>query len=84
MMKYTRETAISRLLKSYQTYYNVHVFGEEQKPVTARCDFFEHSQKYVLSRKAELWTADSEEFLYLLDIPHLTKEIYEKWRGYVY
>ncbi len=84
MMKYTRETAISRLLKSYQTYYNVHVFGEEQKPVTARCDFFEHSQKYVLSRKAELWTADSEEFLYILDIPHLTKEIYEKWRDYVY
>ena len=71
-MGYTRETAIARLLKSYEAYYDVHLFEDEQIPITARCDFFEHSQKYVISRKAELWSADCEEFLYLLDIPHLT------------
>ena len=83
-MQYTRETAIARLIESYKTYYNVHMFNDEQIPVTARCDFFEHSQKYVLSRKAELWSADCEEFLYLLDIPHLTLEQFEKWRDYVH
>ncbi len=83
-MQYSRESAISRLLKSYETYYNVTVFNEERTPVTARCDFFEHSQKYVVSKKAELWSADGEEFLYILDIPHLTLKLYEEWRDYVY
>ena len=56
---------------------------DDQTPITARCDFFEHSEKYVLSKKAELWSADNEEFLYLVDIPHLTLELYEKWRDYI-
>ena len=57
----------------------------EQKdyPLIARCDFFEHSQKYVISRKAELWAADREEFLYLFNVPELTMEIFEKWKAYV-
>jgi hypothetical protein len=38
----------------------------------------------VISKKAELWTADNEEFLYLINIPHLTCELYEKWRDYVH
>lgn len=80
----TRESAIARLLKSYQTYYNVTLFEEEQTPIAARCDFFEHAGKYVISKKAELWTADNEEFLYILDVPHLTLETFEKWRDYVY
>lgn len=80
----TREIAIDRLLKSYSAYYNIYKFDEEHKPLTARCDFFEHSEKYVLSKKAELWSVNSEEFLYLLDIPHLTVELFEKWRDFVY
>lgn len=83
-MKYTCETAINRLLKSYAVYYNITMFNDERTPITARCDFFEHSQKYVVSKKAELWSANSEEFLYILNIPHLTKELFEKWRNYVY
>ena len=38
----------------------------------------------MISKKAELWTADNEEFLYLINIPHLTRELYEKWRDYVH
>ena len=82
-MQYTRETAIARLLKRYQTYYNITLFEEDKTPIRARCDYFEHSEKYVVSRKAELWSADCEEFLYLLDIPHLTLSLYEKWRDYI-
>ena len=80
----TREAVIARLLKSYQSYYNIILLEDEQLPIKARCEFFEHSEKYVISKRAELWSADSEEFLYILDIPHLTLELYEKWRDYVY
>lgn len=83
-MLYTREAAIDRLLKSFKVYYNISMFSDERTPITARCDFFEHSQKYVLSKKAELWSADSEEFLYILNIPRLTLDLFEKWRDYVY
>lgn len=83
-MQYTRDEAAERLLNSFQTYYNVNMFDDEQTPITARCDFFEHSQKYVVSKKAELWSTDCEEFLYILSIPHLTRELFEKWRDYVH
>ncbi|MCI8994436.1 MAG: hypothetical protein HFI30_01925 [Lachnospiraceae bacterium] len=83
-MEYTRGAAIQRLLKSFEAYYDVHKCEPEEAPLTARCEYFEHSEKYVISKKAELWSADSEEFLYLLDIPHLTKELYEKWRNMIY
>lgn len=79
-MQYTRDMAVERLIKSYQTYYNIHVLDEEHVPIVARCDFFEHSQKYVLSKRAELWSANSEEFLYLISIPNLNLEIFETCR----
>lgn len=72
-----RTEILEKLYKVYRSYYNITEFEEEQRPLIARCDFFEHSEKYVLSRKANLWSADGEEFLYLFEIPHLTKEIYE-------
>ena len=81
-MQYTRETAITKLLESYRAYFNIIMFEEEQKPLTAICEFFEHSEKFVLSRKAELWSADCEEFIYLFDVECLTKEIFEQCRDY--
>ena len=83
-MEYTREAVIDRLLKSYSSCYNIHLIEDDQVPITARCDFFEHSGKYVISKKAELWSADNEEFLYLVNIPHLTLELYQKWRDYIH
>ena len=84
-MQYTRESAIERLLKNYEPYYDIHMMiNGDQSPITARCDFFEHSGQYVISKKAELWSAENEEFLYLLNIPHLTLPLFEQWRDYIH
>lgn len=83
-MHYTREEAVGTLLDSYQAYYNITRFGEEQKPLTAICEFFEHSEKFVLHRKAELWSANCEEFIYLFETEVLTKALYEKCRDHAY
>ena len=48
-MEYTREAVIDRLLRSYSSCYNIHLIEDDQVPITARCDFFEHSGKYVIS-----------------------------------
>lgn len=83
-MQYTRETAISTLLESYKAYYNITTYEQDRKPLTALCEFYEHSEKFVLSRKAELWAADCEEFIFLFDIDCLTKDIYEECTQYAY
>ena len=72
----SRKEKTEKLLKGYQRYYNIYPAEAEQAPLVARCDYFEHSEKYVISRKAELWSADSEEFLYLFEVQHLTEEVY--------
>lgn len=73
-MNSKREEAVETLLKSYAAYFNINRSEDTNSPLVARCDFFEHSQKYVLSRKAELWSTDSEEFLYLFNVPKLDME----------
>lgn len=65
-MKYTRENIIDILLKSYVAYYNITDFGTEREPLRALCEYYEHAEKYMVSRKVSLWAADSEEFIYLL------------------
>jgi hypothetical protein len=85
MQQYTREMAIAKLLKSYKTYYDINKIKDEDVPhLKAICEFYEHSEKFVLSRKAELWSANCEEFIFLFDIEHLTKELYEKYRDYAH
>lgn len=82
MTQYTRKRAIEKLLESYKAYYNIHLCDESQKPLRAVCEFYEHSERFVLSKKAELWSADCEEFIYLYEVEHLTKEIFEECRDF--
>ncbi|MCM1134534.1 MAG: hypothetical protein NC400_03070 [Clostridium sp.] len=83
-MQYTRETAIERLLEGYRGYFNITTFNGEQNYLTAICEFFEHTEKYVLSRQANLWTANCEEFVYLFNVEKLSKEIFEQCRDFAY
>ena len=84
-MQYTRESAIERLLKNYEPFYDIHMMiNGDRSPITARCDFFEHSGQYVISKKAELWSAENEEFLYLVNIPHLTLETFEELKSEIH
>ena len=82
MTQYTRESAIEKLLKSYQAYNNIELSDETQKPLRAVCEFYEHSEKFVLSKKAELWSADCEEFIYLYETEHLTQKMFEEYRDF--
>ena len=84
-MQYTRESAIERLLKNYEPFYDIHMMiNGDRSPITARCDFFEHSGQYVISKKAELWSAENEEFLYLVNIQHLTLETFEELKSEIH
>lgn len=79
----TRADTIRQLLESYQTYFDITKYEDKDFPLVARCDFFEDSKKYVLSKKAELWSIHCEEFLYLFEMPTLTSEIFNRCKDYV-
>lgn len=83
-MQYTKESAIARLLDGYRAYFNITMFEEERKPLAAICEFFERSEKYLLSRQASLWTAECEEFVYIFNVECLTKEVFEQCRDEAY
>lgn len=82
MTEFTRESDVEKLLESFRAYYNINLMGASQVPLRAVCEFYEHSEKYVLSRKAELWSADCEEFIYLFETAHLTKALFEECRDF--
>ena len=73
----TREDAVQRLCEIYQGTFDVQLCGEDELPLAAQMDFYAYSSKYVLSKKAKLWEANSFEYVYLFSVPHLTKEIYD-------
>jgi hypothetical protein len=73
----TREQAVQQLLDCYAGYFDLAPALPDEAPLVARMAFHAHSSKYVLSKKATLWEADSHEYVYLFSVPHLTKEIYE-------
>jgi len=68
---------ISRLLSSFQSYYNINSY-EDEPYLVARCDYFEKSEKFMVSKKANLWSANAEEFIYLFYAPNLTENIYDQ------
>lgn len=81
-MQYTREAALNRLMESYKAYFNIDIADNTQEYLRAVCEFFEHTEKYVLSRQANLWAANCEEFVYLFSVEQLTTEIFEKCRDF--
>ena len=83
-MKYRRNEIIDILLKSYVAYYNITDYGIEKKPLRALCEYYEHAEKYMVSKKVSLWAADSEEFIFLFDVPRLTAEIFESCKEIAY
>ena len=73
----TRDTLLPRLLRSYAAYYDVEPM-EAQEPLVATAFFHVHGTKYVLSKKAELWATDNNEYVYFFSVPHLTEEVVDQ------
>lgn len=80
----TREDAVERLCDVYGGSFDITRCEEAELPLAAKMDFYVHNSKYVLSKKAKLWEANSFEYVYLFTVPHLTREIYEQCERLAY
>jgi hypothetical protein len=83
----TRNEILDRLFRGYEAYFDIERYEEEREdgiPLVGHCRFFVHSEKYVLVKKAKLWDADSNEFVYVFSVPQLTEEVFEQCKNYAY
>ena len=82
----SRAQVLTRMLKGSPAYFDIEQYedGKDGFPLAAHCRFYVHSEKYVLVKKAKLWDADSNEYVYIFSVPELTKELYEICKNYAY
>jgi len=65
-----RERLVQAAVQSYRAYYDVEEFPEGE-PLRARCAYHSRSSQYVLMKRAELWAAETNEYVYLWSLPKL-------------
>lgn len=75
-MDLSREAMLETLLSAYSGYFDIERRPKEELPLAADCHFHVRSAKYVLIKKAELWSANSNEHVYIFSIPELTADLY--------
>lgn len=75
-MEETREALLTRLTDTYGTWYNLTPV-EGEGPLAAKGEFHEHGTGYMLIRKAEMWCADTHDYLYIYSVDRLTPEVFE-------
>ena len=69
-MSQRSETVLEGLKKAYTAYFDIEEINDGTA-LKARCDYHMRDSQYVLVKKAELWAAESHEYLYLWDAGHL-------------
>lgn len=73
-----REEVLSRLLNAYSTWYDLTRCNEGDAPMVASGVFHETGTSYILSKKAKMWSAKRNEYIYFFSMPHLTLPLFEE------
>lgn len=79
-----KDSIIDKILRSYEVYYDVERCELESLPLVATCEFHVHNEKYVLSQKAQLWSTDANEYVYIFKMDTLSKDLFLKCKDYAY
>ena len=76
-MSQLRENLVERLKKAYSAYYDIEEI-QDGSPLKALCSYHLRDSQYVLMKQAELWAAESHEYLYLWSTDHLDVPLVEE------
>ena len=76
-MSQLSEKVVQGLKKACAAYYNIEEI-DDGTPLKALCAYHKRDSQYVLVKKAELWAAESHEYLYLWDVDCLDGAILEE------
>lgn len=78
-MSLTHEELLQALLRSYEAYYDT-ARVDDGAPLLATCDFHSTSERYVLTKKAKLWAAETNEYVFLFHVNELTMDSFARCR----
>lgn len=79
-----KDNIVDKILKSYEVYYDVKRCRNESLPLEATCELHIYNEKYVLSRKAQLWSTNTNEYVYIFKMDTLTKDLFLKCKNFAY
>jgi len=77
-MSFNKDEVIEKLNKAYGQSYNIIKYEDSEQGLIMEAEFHVHTENYVLSKKAQLYQMDSNEYVYFFYYPNLTKELFEK------
>ena len=65
MILSNKDEVLRKVLRSYEGYFDIEECNDQNIPLVAKCKFHVHNKKYVLIKKATLWEADANEYVYI-------------------
>lgn len=80
----TREQFVTTLLEGYKSNYNVTRIENQDEGIVATAEYHVSETGYVLIRSAETWTANSNEYVYFISVPHLTGAMAKDYIQFAY
>ncbi len=74
-MHLNRDVFFQKLQDSYEYYYNViEQEPTEEVPLLLEADFHARDEGYVLIKRAKIWSAESNEYVYVFSAPSIDRE----------
>lgn len=83
-METTDRDLLKDILEYYKGYYDVSVEKREDVPLCATAVFHQLNEKYVLTKKANLWRTQVHEYVYFFAVDCLQREEYERCLQYAH
>lgn len=76
-MSFSKEDVLNKIERAYGSSYDIVKHEENADGLLLEAEFHVHTENYVLSKKAQLYQMDSNEYVYLFYYENLTKELFD-------
>lgn len=78
-MAIERSVFLEILKDAYSAYYSIVPVGEEELPLAFRAVYGARDEQYFLSKNANIWGNEKNEYCYVFSAPSFTAQEAEKW-----
>ena len=75
-MSFTKDEVINKIERAYGSSYDIVKHDENNIGLLIEGEFHVHSENYVISKKAQLYQMDSNEYLYIFYYPNLSLDLF--------
>lgn len=76
-MSLTKDEVIKKIERAYAPSHDIRLHEDKEQGLLMEADFHVHSEKYVLSKKAQLYQMNCCEYVYVFYYPNLTLELFD-------